>query len=138
MNPSLKTPYSYAVDFSLERDIGRGFTVEAAYVGNLGHRLLLKKDYGQYMGEFKDVQSGQTLWQAYNMLVKQMGSLTNQAPPSQITPIPWIQDLMPNMPAYAAELPGQSRGGEPDADAGVLRDRADLRSGLERCCARHG
>lgn len=102
VNQSLKTPYSYAVDFSLEREIGRGFTVEAAYVGNLGHRLLLKKDYGQYMGEFKDVKSGQTLWQAYNVLVKQMGSLSNQAPPTAITPIPWIQDLMPNMPAYAA------------------------------------
>jgi hypothetical protein len=102
VNQSVKTPYSYAIDFSLERDLGRGFTVEAAYVGNLGHRLLLKKDYGQYMGEFKDVQSGQTLWQAYNALVKQMGSLSNQAPPSQITPIPWIQDLMPNMPKYAA------------------------------------
>jgi hypothetical protein len=101
-NQSLKVPYSYAMDFSLEREIGRGFTVEAAYVGNLGQRLLLKKDYGQFMGVFKDPQSGQTLWQAYNMLVKQMGSLSNQTPVSRITPIPWIQDLMPNMPAYAA------------------------------------
>lgn len=102
VNQSLKVPYSYAMDFSLEREIGRGFTVEAAYVGNLGQRLLLKKDYGQFMGIFRDPQSGQTLWQAYNMLVKQMGSLSNQTPVSQITPIAWIQNLMPNMPAYAA------------------------------------
>jgi hypothetical protein len=54
------------------------------------------------MGKFKDKQSGQTLWQAYNVLVQQMGSLHNQTPASQITPIPWIQNLMPNMPAYAA------------------------------------
>ena len=106
VNPDLKTPYSYAMDLSVEREVGKGFTVEAAYVGNLGHRLLLKKDYGQYMGEFKDSQSGQTLWQAYNMLVKQMGSLNNQTPASQITPIAWIQDLMPNMPAYAATYLG--------------------------------
>jgi len=106
VNQRLKVPYSYAMDFSLERELGRGFTVEAAYVGNLGHRLLLKKDYGQYMGEFKDVKSGQTLWQAYNLLVKQMGSLTNQTPASQITPIAWMQDLMPNMPAYAAAYLG--------------------------------
>jgi hypothetical protein len=102
VNQSLKVPYSYAMDFSLEREIGRGFTVEAAYVGNMGHRLLLKKDYGQYLGEFRDPASGQTLWQAYNMLVKQMGSLSNQTPVSQITPIAWMQDLMPNMPTYAA------------------------------------
>lgn len=101
VNQSLKVPYSYAMDFSVERELGKGFTLEAAYVGNLGHRLLLKKDYGQYLGEFKDPASGQTLWQAYNMLVKQMGSLSNQTPASQITPIAWIEHLMPNMPAYA-------------------------------------
>jgi hypothetical protein len=102
VNPNLRTPYSYALDLSIAREVGKGFTIEAAYVGTLGHRLLLKKDYGQYMGEFKDTRSGQTLWQAYNMLVKQMGSLSNRTPASQITPIAWIQDLMPNMPAYAA------------------------------------
>lgn len=106
VNQHLKTPYSYAMDFSLEREVGKGFTVEAAYVGNLGHRLLLKKDYGQYMGAFKDTQSGQTLWQAYNLLVAQMGPLSNQTPASQITPIAWIQNLMPNMPAYAANYLG--------------------------------
>jgi hypothetical protein len=94
------------MDFTIEREVGKGFTIEAAYVGNLGHRLLLKKDYGQFMGNFKDPQSGQTLWQAYNLLVKQMGPLNNQAPVSQITPIPWIQNLMPNMPAYAAAYLG--------------------------------
>jgi Carboxypeptidase regulatory-like domain len=106
VSSNLKTPYSYDMDFSVERDIGKGFTIEGAYVGNLGHRLLLKKDYGQFLGEFKDTQSGQTLWQAYNLLIKQMGSLTNQAPPSKITPIAWMQDLMPNMPAYAATYLG--------------------------------
>jgi len=102
VNQSLKVPYSYATDLSFERELGRGFTFEAAYVGNLGHRLLLKKDYGQYLGEFRDPQSGQTLWQAYNLLVKQMGNRSNPTAASQITPIAWMQDLMPNMPAYAA------------------------------------
>ncbi len=106
VDQNLKTPYSYDMDFSIEREIGRGFTIEAAYVGNLGHRLLLKKDYGQFLGNFKDTQSGQTLWQAYNLLVKQMGPLNNQTPISQITTIPWIQNLMPNMPAYAAAYLG--------------------------------
>ncbi len=106
VNSKLKTPYSYAMDLSYEREVGKGFTIEAAYVGGLGHRLLLKKDYGQYLGEFKDPSSGQTLWQAYNMLVKQMGSLSNQTPASAITPIAWMTDLMPNMPAYAANYLG--------------------------------
>jgi hypothetical protein len=106
VNPNLKTPYSYDIDLTIEREVGKGFTIEAAYVGNLGRRLLLKKDYGQYLGEFKDTISRQTLWAAYNQLVKQMGPLNNQTPRSRIAPIPWIQDLMPNMPTYAAKYLG--------------------------------
>ncbi len=102
VNGNLKTPYSYDMDLSIEREIGEGVTIEVAYVGNLGHRLLLKKDYGQYMGEFRDPATGQTLWQAYNQLIKQTGTLGTGTPPGQITSIPWIQNLMPNMPAYAA------------------------------------
>jgi hypothetical protein len=106
VNPDLKTPYSYDMDLSIQRDLGKGVTIEVAYVGNLGRRLLLKKDYGQYLGEFKDTISGQTLWPAYDQLVKQMGPLNKQTPRSQIKPIPWIQHLMPNMPTYAAKYLG--------------------------------
>jgi hypothetical protein len=39
MDSKMKTPYSYTLDFSVGRDLGRGFTLEVAYVGRLSHRL---------------------------------------------------------------------------------------------------
>jgi hypothetical protein len=44
MDQNLKTPYSYTLDFSVERDLGRGFTLDVAYVGRLSHRLLSQED----------------------------------------------------------------------------------------------
>ena len=44
MDQGLKTPYSYTLDFSVGRDLGKGFTLEAAYVGRLSHRLLTQED----------------------------------------------------------------------------------------------
>lgn len=41
---NLKTPYSYTLDFSVQRDLGRGFTLDVAYVGRLSHRLLTQED----------------------------------------------------------------------------------------------
>lgn len=44
MDQSLKTPYSYTLDFSVGRDLGHGFTVEVSYVGRMSHRLLAQED----------------------------------------------------------------------------------------------
>lgn len=44
MDQGLKTPYSYTLDFSVQRDLGRGFTLDVAYVGRLSHRLLVQED----------------------------------------------------------------------------------------------
>jgi len=41
---SLKTPYSYTFDLSVERDFGRGFSLDVAYVGRMSHRLLTQED----------------------------------------------------------------------------------------------
>jgi hypothetical protein len=44
MDQGLKTPYSYTLDFSVGRDLGKGFTFNVAYVGRLSHRLLSQED----------------------------------------------------------------------------------------------
>ncbi len=44
MDNSIKTPYSYMLDFSISRELPKNFTLEAAYVGHLGHRLLAQED----------------------------------------------------------------------------------------------
>lgn len=44
MDQGLKTPYSYTLDFSIGRDLGKGFTLDVSYVGRLSHRLLSQED----------------------------------------------------------------------------------------------
>lgn len=40
IDQSMKTPYSYAMDLSIERQLPGNMTLDVAYVGHLGHRLL--------------------------------------------------------------------------------------------------
>jgi hypothetical protein len=47
LDQSLKTPYAYAVDFSVGRELSRGYTLQVAYVGRFGHNLLTQRDLMQ-------------------------------------------------------------------------------------------
>jgi len=44
MDNKLKTPYSYAIDFSIGRELGHSFALQVAYVGRFSHRLLSQED----------------------------------------------------------------------------------------------
>jgi hypothetical protein len=44
IDPSLKTPYSYAIDFSVQRELPGHVTLDLAYVGHFAHRLLAYDD----------------------------------------------------------------------------------------------
>lgn len=44
MDAGLKTPYSYTIDLSVERELWRDYTLDVAYVGRLSHRLLSQED----------------------------------------------------------------------------------------------
>ena len=47
LDDRLRTPYSYGFNFSFERELRHGFTIETAYVGRIGHRLMQQEDLGQ-------------------------------------------------------------------------------------------
>jgi hypothetical protein len=47
LDSSIKTPYSYTIDFSFGRELSSGFSLEASYVGRLSHRLLTQGDLAQ-------------------------------------------------------------------------------------------
>jgi hypothetical protein len=47
LDSSIKTPYSYTIDFSVSRDLGHNFSIQASYVGRLSHRLLVQEDLAQ-------------------------------------------------------------------------------------------
>jgi hypothetical protein len=69
LDDKLKTPYSYAFDFSITRELKKGFTLELAYVGRLGRRLLQEKDLAQPTNLF-DPNNGVSYFQAVTALAK--------------------------------------------------------------------
>jgi hypothetical protein len=69
LDTSLKTPYSYTLDFSVERDLGAGFSLDVAYVGRLSHRLLSSQDVAQPL-DLRDKKSGLDYFSAIQPLAK--------------------------------------------------------------------
>jgi hypothetical protein len=63
IDSSLKTPYSYALDFSVSRELPHSMAIEVAYVGRLGHNILLQSDLAQPLN-LRDTKSGITYYQA--------------------------------------------------------------------------
>jgi len=69
LDDKLKTPYSYTFDLSFTRELKRGFTLEVAYVGRLGRRLLQEKDLAQ-PANLSDPKSGLNYFRAVTALGK--------------------------------------------------------------------
>lgn len=84
LDSSLKTPYSYALDFSVERALPHNMSFELAYIGRLGHRLLVQSDLAQPLN-LRDPASGITYYQAAAAMAKVARSAS--APdPATVTP----------------------------------------------------
>lgn len=56
IDQSVKTPYSYAVDFSIQRELPAKMTLDVAYVGHFAHRLMVLDDVAAPM-DIVDPQS---------------------------------------------------------------------------------
>ena len=108
VDQNLRTPYSLHFTASVQRELQKGLVLDVAYVGTMGRRLLGKVDFGQYL-DIRDPKSGQDLWGAF----RQIAAIANPTPsnptaavsPAQATsikPIPFFQDMLPNMPQFAA------------------------------------
>ena len=69
LDTSLKTPYSYTLAFSLERDLGAGFSLDLAYVGRLSRRLLSSQDVAQPL-DLRDKRSGLDYFSAIQPLAR--------------------------------------------------------------------
>jgi hypothetical protein len=92
VDPRLKTPYSYAFDLSITRELPHQFVLEMAYVGRIGHRLLQEVDLAQPLN-IRDPASGMTYFQAATMLAQLARSNT---PVDNIpVTIPYWENLFP-------------------------------------------
>lgn len=91
VDSNIKTPYSYALDFSVEQDLGKGFVFETAYVGRLGRHLLQQRDLAEPVN-LADAKSGRTYFQAGTALSKAV----DQGATTVATDAYW-EDLFPNL-----------------------------------------
>ena len=57
VDDTLKTPYAYAVDFAIGRELPKQFSVQISYVGRFSHKLLTQRDLMQPLN-IKDPKSG--------------------------------------------------------------------------------
>jgi hypothetical protein len=93
----LKTPYSLAADFSVQRQLPGGFTFEAAYVGRFGRHLLQQLDLAAAT-DLVDPKSGMDYFTAAR-LMSQFALANGENPNAAIGPIPYFEDLFPTAAA---------------------------------------
>ncbi|HVG31028.1 MAG TPA: TonB-dependent receptor [Pyrinomonadaceae bacterium] len=68
IDDTLTTPYSEQINFSVQRQLPKNFTLEVAYVGRLGHNLLVNDDVAMPLN-LRDVKSGMDYYTAINQLI---------------------------------------------------------------------
>jgi len=91
LDNGLKTPYSHVLDFSVTRELGRGFVLETSYVGRLGRHLLQQVDVAQPLN-LRDPKSGTDLYTAARTFTK---ATQAGVPVQNITPAPYWEDVFP-------------------------------------------
>ena len=94
IDPFMKTPYNHTVDVTVQRTLPGNMTVEVGYIGRFGRSLIQGVPLNQVPYFFKDVRSGQTFAQAYDLVAAQLRS---GVAPGAVTPQPWFENLLPNL-----------------------------------------
>lgn len=117
LDSKLKTPYSEAIDFSVQRELPAGFTFEVAYVGRMGRHLLQQLDMSEPVN-YADPNGGGdyfTNGSALSRLVDQNSGnygLVEDAdgnPIASTNPVPairYFEDVFPYMAGF--DYPGES------------------------------
>ncbi|MGC1872490.1 MAG: carboxypeptidase-like regulatory domain-containing protein [Acidobacteriaceae bacterium] len=89
VDSKIKTPYTIAYDFSIQREIPHGFSFEADYVGTFGRHLLQQLDLAEPL-DLVDPKSGMDYFEAGKLL-----SQATNAGATTVQPIPYWEDLFP-------------------------------------------
>jgi carboxypeptidase family protein len=96
LDQGITTPYNYSFNFSYGREIGKGLSFEASYVGRWARNLLASRDIMQ-LNNIRDPQSGLTYYEAINALVD--FRYANREITS-IPDIPFFNNMFPFMPDW--------------------------------------
>lgn len=91
LDDKLKAPYTMNLSFSVQRDLGRGFMAQGAYIGRLSRRSLVKDDLAMPTNII-DPKSGVN----YRQAAGQLTSMINAGVPiAQVPKIPYFENLWP-------------------------------------------
>lgn len=93
----LKTPYSIAMDLSVQRQLPGRFTFESSYVGRLGRHLLQQLDLAAST-DLVDPKSGMDYFTAATLMTK-FALAHGEDQNAVIPPIPFFEDLFPTAAA---------------------------------------
>jgi len=69
LDSSIKSPYSYALDLSIQRELPGNMSLEIGYVGHLAHRLLMQDDLAMPK-DLVDTRNGMDYFTAITTLAK--------------------------------------------------------------------
>jgi hypothetical protein len=96
LDDGITTPYNYSFNLSYGREIGKGLSFEASYVGRFARKLLASRDIMQ-LNDIRDPASGMTFYQAMDQLIQyryQARAITS------IPSMAFFDNLFPFMPAW--------------------------------------
>ena len=132
LDSSIKTPYSYTVDFSFGRELPHGFSLEASYVGRFSHRLLSQADLAQPL-DLVDPKSHIDYYTAVQALSKvyRTGVPTQNITPAMIGPtaVYWT-DMLQTLQAGGANRIKRCTGGVTTGTTDPVQAAYDLFCGF--------
>ena len=94
LDSSLISPIQYNYNLSFGREFRGGLFVEASYLGRRARNLLANRDI-MHLNNLVDPVSGMSFYEAGSILA---GAVFNQVPVSDMKPIPYFENLFPNVP----------------------------------------
>jgi hypothetical protein len=95
IDSKLKTPYSHVFDFSVQTQLSKGMSLEVAYTGRLGRRLMQMRDIATPL-DLVDPKSGTDYFSAAQQLSKDVDAGLSIG---QVTTNPYWEDEFPNAAA---------------------------------------
>jgi carboxypeptidase family protein len=102
IDQSIKSPVQYTWNFSIARELPRGFSFEIGYVGRAARNLLLTRDV-MHLNNLRDPASGQDWYTAARVLNELRNANT---PITSVQTIPFFEKFFPGL-ADALGLPPQ-------------------------------
>jgi hypothetical protein len=89
LDDTLKAPYNMNMNFSIGRELSRGWYVQGSYVGRLSRRSLVRRDAAMPT-DLKDPKSGQTYFQAGSILAQQV---LDGVPTASVQKVPFWENM---------------------------------------------